>query len=389
MSRRIIADLRRLTGLAATLDGLAQQAEALKANLATAVRPAERGDVPELAEITAGHMSARAAIAKLTGDLAGQVAALRSYAAALARVETILALYRYRLYLQAFGSTGSNPFGFAATSGIGPGGSRRDPGAERLRKDLLNIGLSMGMEMAPGLPQTADGALDLTKGVGFLGAKSIALKTAYVPWSLVQGYATATDETKPQGERLGAAMDFAVGMTGAYGGALRVVGTGLGSNLATKAGTALTGAAGRAFWPVAAYQASYALASHHQREFEADDAAGRSSAQRINQQFQARLTSPVASVPGVRNVIAAEAGFNYVTLGVHTASKAIAKRIWPDTPQPDELDPHTAATLLGHVKQFHPDARVVPLDGVFLVKIPDGAGKVDVVRIDNDELRTR
>jgi hypothetical protein len=389
MTRRIVADIRRLSGLAATLHGIGQQAEALKANLATAVRPAQGGDVPEAAEIAAGHMSARAALAQLSGDIAGQVAAIRSYAQALVRVETILALYRYRMYLQAFGSTGTNPFGFAATSGIGPGGGRRDPGAEQLRKDLVNLGLAAGMELAPGLPTTAEGALDLTKGVGFLGAKSIALKTAFAPWSMVMGWKTATDETKARGERLGAAMDVTVGMVGGYGSLLKVAGTGLGSGMLTKGGSALTGAAGRAFWPVAVYQGSYALSSHYQRGFEADAAAGRSSLDRINQQVAGRMSSPIASVPGARNVIAVEAGYHYVNLGVHEASKAIAKKIWPDTPPPDELDAHTTATLLGHVKEFHPDARVVPLDGEFLVKVPDGTGKVDVVRVDNDELRIK
>jgi hypothetical protein len=178
-------------------------------------------------------------------------------------------------------------------------------------------------------------------------------------------------------------------VVGTGGTLLQLGGAGLNSAAATSAGTALSGAASAAAYPVLAYTVTYGVASHYQRGFEADDAAGRSSAERINQQYQQRMTSGAARVPIVRTAIAVETAGQYSILGVNKASKAIARQIWPDTPLPDEIDGHTQATLLAGFRELHPDARVVPLDGNFLVKIPNANGTVDVVRVDNDEVRTR
>lgn len=141
MSTKIAADVTKLGSLAKALDGLSQQVAALQGDLATAVRPALRGDVPELGAIQAGAAAARASITRLSSGLSNQSSAVRAYGGNLARIEALAAQYRRTLFLQAFGPMAMSPFGFGATVG-GQAGLASRATTQEQRAALAALGLS-------------------------------------------------------------------------------------------------------------------------------------------------------------------------------------------------------------------------------------------------------
>ena len=373
MSSRIAVDIGKVQQLATSLDGLAQQVEALRTNLGAAVRPAQRGDVPELPSITAQFMIADTTLRSLGADVRGRSSMVRGYALSMARVEAMLAIYRYQLRLQGMASLGWNPLGHPA----GTPAALRGPAADELRNALLNVAVGYGIERLPGLPRLADGTLDLTKGVGFLAAKGIVVKSAWNVWTMGSGLGTALSSDKDPVTRIGGGLDFLAGGAASGTVALEVLGLG---------GTAAHGAlAASAPWlgtAAAGWTIGNAIGTHQRQGFEADDAAGRSSLQRINQTTLDRMQQ---FGPAGTPLVAAEAGLNYSTLGVYKGSQAVARHFYPEAPQPDEIDATRQAQLLAAVRQLHPDAQVVPLDGRFIVKVPNGAA-VDSFFIDNTKL---
>lgn len=380
MSSRIAADIGRIQQLATSLDGLSQQVDLLRASLATAVRPAERPDVPEAAAITSQAVFAGSALSGLAGDLAGRSGMVRNYATSMARVEAMLAIYRYQLRIQGLASLGWNPLGPRG----GQAAALQGPAADELRTALMNVAIGYGVERLPGLPRLADGTLDLTKGVGFLAAKGIVIKSAWNVWSMGSGLGTALDGGKDPVTRVGGGLDFAAGGAGSGAVALEILGFG-----GTAAHGALVASAPWLGTAAAGYAIGNAIGTHQRQGFEADDAAGVSSLDRINQQTVHRQQQLGGlGFPGSM-VVAGEAGLNYSTLGVYKGSQAVARHFYPDAPQPDEIDANRQAQLLAAVRELHPDAQIVPLDGRFLVKVPNGAGAVDSFFVDNTKLTIR
>lgn len=375
MSSRIAANIGQIQQLATSLDGLSQQVERLRANLDAAVRPAQRPDVPEAASITAQASFAGSALSSLAGHLAGRSRMVRNYATSMARVESMLAIYRYHLRIQGMASLGWNPLGQQA----GTAAALQGPAGDELRNALLNVSVGYGIERLPGLPRLADGTLDLTQGVGFVAAKAIAVKSAWNVWSMGSGLGTAMNSGKDPVTRIGGGLDFVAG--GAASGTVALEMLGLG-------GTAAHGAlAASAPWlgtAAAGYGIGNAIGTYQRQGFEADDAAGRSSLERINQQNLGRLQQY-----GPNPVVAARAGLDYSTLGVYKGAQAVARHFHPDAPQPDEIDANRQAQLLAAMRNLHPDAAVVPLDGRFIIKVPNGAGAVDSFFVDNTKLTIR
>ena len=374
---RISANIGQIQKLATSLDGLSQQVETLRTALDAAVRPALRPDVPEAGAITSQASFAGIALTGLAGSIAGRSGMVRGYATSMARVEAMLAIYRYQLKIEGLSRLGWHAPGARADSVL------QGPAADELRTDLLNVALGYGIERLPGLPRLADGTLDLAKGVGFLAAKGIVVKGAWNVWSMGSALGTIYDPKSDGLTRFGAGLEFGAGLTGSGAVALEILGFGGSAGHA-----ALVGGA-RFLGPAAAgYTIGHGIGTYKRQQLEADDAAGVSSLERINMTTMQRQQQLGRFGLAGNAVVAGEAGLNYGTLGVYRGSQAIARQIWPDTPQPDEIDANRQAQLLAAVREIHPDAQVVPLDGKFIVKVPNGAA-VDSFFVGNTKLTIR
>lgn len=386
MSGRISADLGRLNQLAAALDGLSNQVDALRANLTSAVSPALRGDVPEYWTISAQAAGASGALGDLSSGLRGRAGMIRRWTASMARVEQMLVLYRFQLRLQGRATLGwqavpARPQSFDEWA--------RSPQTAQLREDLIVLAMGQGMGRLPGIPRLADGTVDLKAGLGFLEAKGVAVGAAWnvfaAGYALEKIYGVDDDGNRySRYDRIGGAVD------------LLAVSAGGGSSIASMLGwgrtaTALGGATrflGAAGLVHTAGSVGWTYGSHLRTGFELDDAAGRSSLDRINQQTAQRVQLGTRFGPTGTSVAAADAVVNYTTLGVYKGAQWAGRQVWPEAPPPDEIDPHKQAQLLDVFRQAHPGAQVVPLDGQFIVKLPSG-DEVHSFFVDNTRLVIR